>query len=814
MKHHIAVKFIAVILAALSLLAVVGSAAGIIVLATADLYSQSVDDLHAQQMESERREFAVNLAHRYASLNLGKLPEAYLDEYYGTYWYYSTFEYGYFFYTIKDEQGNIVESTVEVLSEDAVRYEIGVTDIRYRRVVHDQPSGEDMLPLEDATLPHNETIPDSTEPVATAAEEVRETTVTETMETTSPASTTEDILVDAADADTTMKSVEGTVPETSGIYSGEDSLAAASWVMETQETYSDWYYDYELDSYVQLSWQYADLPPYTVELYLLPGAMPDEYMWTLLEEVWNLRNELFYVLGFGLLGFAITIVYLCCAAGKKPGREEIRAEGLNRIPLDLYLGADILIVIFAVVFGAEAAWYLVQEASPLVIPFTALVGYGCALLVVGFLFAFAAQVKTPDRYWWRNSIGGRCLRLIAWLWNHFIDGCVWTGQHLPAAVKKTGGTLWGWAVILWGVLVKLVLALYELVKKLLLFLWAKLLLCLKWIGGKLTRFFSMLPLTWQWLLTAFGMLFLAFIAFNSNDGGWLLLCLGVYTAIVLYGTQAFGILSEGAKRMSKGDLDTKVDDKMLTGSFKEFAGDLNALSEVAVVAAQKQMKAERMRTELITNVSHDIKTPLTSIINYVDLMDKPHTPEEQEQYLEVLSRQSQRLKKLIDDLMEMSKASTGNLAVDITEVNAEEAINQALGEFADKLERAQLTPVFRAPETPITMRADGRLVWRVLSNVLSNAVKYALPGTRVYIDLMELDGKVVISLKNISRDELNVSADELLERFVRGDSSRNTEGSGLGLNIAQSLMELQKGQLQLLVDGDLFKVTLIFPGAY
>ena len=232
-----------------------------------------------------------------------------------------------------------------------------------------------------------------------------------------------------------------------------------------------------------------------------------------------------------------------------------------------------------------------------------------------------------------------------------------------------------------------------------------------------------------------------------------------------------------------------------------------------MVAAQKQLKSERMKTELITNVSHDIKTPLTSIINYVDLLQKPHTPEEEKTYLEVLNRQSQRLKKLIEDLMEMSKASTGNLTADITKLDAVESVNQALGEFADKLEKAQLTPVFRHPEESVAMMADGRLAWRVLSNLLSNTVKYALPGTRVYIDVMALEGKVIISLKNISRDELNVDADELMERFVRGDDSRNTEGSGLGLNIAKTLMELQKGQLQLLVDGDLFKVTLIFPGA-
>lgn len=230
-----------------------------------------------------------------------------------------------------------------------------------------------------------------------------------------------------------------------------------------------------------------------------------------------------------------------------------------------------------------------------------------------------------------------------------------------------------------------------------------------------------------------------------------------------------------------------------------------------MVAADKQLKSERMKTELITNVSHDIKTPLTSIINYVDLLEKPHSGEEQDEYLEVLSRQSQRLKKLIDDLMEMSKASTGNLQTDITQVNAVEAIMQALGEFSDKLDRAQLVPVFNPDAEEVKMMADGRLVWRVLSNLLGNVVKYALPGTRVYLDLMELEEDVVISVKNVSRAQLNISSEKLMERFVQGDVSRNTEGSGLGLNIAKSLMELQHGKLELLVDGDLFKVTLIFP---
>ena len=224
------------------------------------------------------------------------------------------------------------------------------------------------------------------------------------------------------------------------------------------------------------------------------------------------------------------------------------------------------------------------------------------------------------------------------------------------------------------------------------------------------------------------------------------------------------------------------------------------------------MYSERMRTELITNISHDIKTPLTSIINYVDLLGRPHSDQEGEQYLEVLGRQSQRMKKLIVDLVELSKVSSGNVEADIAQLDAVEAVTQALGEFSDKLTNARLEPVFTHPEEPVSVLADGRLLWRVLSNLFSNAVKYAMPDTRLYVDLVKLDGQVLISLKNVSREPLNVSAEELTERFVRGDTARKTEGSGLGLNIAKSLTELQSGQLQILVDGDLFKVTLIFPG--
>ena len=229
------------------------------------------------------------------------------------------------------------------------------------------------------------------------------------------------------------------------------------------------------------------------------------------------------------------------------------------------------------------------------------------------------------------------------------------------------------------------------------------------------------------------------------------------------------------------------------------------------VAVEKQMRSEHLKTDLITNVSHDIKTPLTSIINYVDLLQKEHTPEEEEKYLEVLSRQSNRLKKLTEDLIEASKASTGNISMELTSIDVKEILEQSLAEYKEKFDANGLEIITDIKDEDIKVRADGNLLWRILNNLYSNINKYALANTRVYIDVSKEDGNALISLKNISREQLNISADELMERFVRGDSSRHTEGSGLGLNIASSLAEIQKGSLKLSVDGDVFKTELRMP---
>lgn len=501
-------------------------------------------------------------------------------------------------------------------------------------------------------------------------------------------------------------------------------------------------------------------------------------------------------MALGLVLFAALAVFLCSVAGRKPDSSEIKAGGFNALPLDLY-GGVVLALCIALGYLAVEVIRHAQDAST-VLAAMLLLGYGGCVIFVCFCFAFAAQVKMGNWHWLRNSIVGRCISVAL----EIIRGIF----HLIP-------TLWSFAL-------RIVKDIFKVVSALAVLLWSWMKKCLTVTGRLLKKCLalcektlSLLPLTWQWIVVGGVLALMLPISFANDSKGCAVLWGIASLTTILYGANCFGRLLEGAKRMRSGDLESKVDDKYLVGCFREFAGELNGLADVAMVAARNQLKSERMKTELITNVSHDIKTPLTSIINYVDLLEKPHTEEEQKAYVEVLSRQSQRLKKLIDDLMEMSKASTGNIQVEIGEIDAVEAVTQALGEFADKLTAAGLTPVFHQSEENIMLLADGRLLWRAMSNVLSNAVKYALPGTRLYVDVSATQDKAIISFKNISGAQLNISAEELMERFVRGDSSRNTEGSGLGLNIAKSLMELQKGQLQLLVDGDLFKVTLVFPRA-
>ncbi len=294
---------------------------------------------------------------------------------------------------------------------------------------------------------------------------------------------------------------------------------------------------------------------------------------------------------------------------------------------------------------------------------------------------------------------------------------------------------------------------------------------------------------------------------------WLLEKLVLYPLVLWYCVQ-LNQLKNGTKKIAGGEPGYQISTKRMTGIFKEQGEQINHISDGMTHAIEERMKSERFKTELITNVSHDIKTPLTSIINYVDLLEKEDLHNETAQeYLEVLERQSSRLKKLIEDLIEASKASTGNLPVHLERLEAGIFMTQTVGEFEEKTKAAGLDLVIEKPETPVYIMADSRHFWRVIDNLMNNICKYAQSGTRVYINLEVKEAQVSITFRNTSKYPLNISSDELMERFVRGDSSRNTEGSGLGLSIANSLMDLMGGTFHLYVDGDLFKVVLGFAEA-
>ena len=326
-----------------------------------------------------------------------------------------------------------------------------------------------------------------------------------------------------------------------------------------------------------------------------------------------------------------------------------------------------------------------------------------------------------------------------------------------------------------------------------------------------------LSLFWKGVLVLAAVSMVELILFVANmhepDNLLVLFYIGkiVEAALILYVLLQMKMLKDGAKRIASGNLNQKIPTDKMRWVFKEHAEDINRVADGIEIAVEEQMKSERFKTELITNVSHDIKTPLTSIINYVDLMKKEElTDPTMLEYVDVLDRQSARLKKLIEDLMEASKASTGNLDVNLEECDMGVLLTQLVGEFGDKLSANGLEAVVSKPEEPVMIMADGRHIWRVLDNLMNNICKYSQENTRVYVSLEENEKDVQIVFKNISKVALNIPSDQLMQRFVRGDSSRHTEGSGLGLSIARSLTELMNGTLRLDIDGDLFKVTLKF----
>lgn len=303
-----------------------------------------------------------------------------------------------------------------------------------------------------------------------------------------------------------------------------------------------------------------------------------------------------------------------------------------------------------------------------------------------------------------------------------------------------------------------------------------------------------------------------YIIFRSYNVYFIVIFIDIVVLVLmLYLALCLEKIKQGIEKISDGDLEHKVDTSYMTGSFKSVSENLNNINGVLHSTIEEKMKSERFKTELITNVSHDIKTPLTSIINYVDLLKKEKIENEKaNEYIGVLDNHSLRLKKLVEDLVEASKASSGAMKVNFEKCNIGVLLYQTVGEFEEKLNLKNITPLINVSKKDLFVLADGRLLWRVFENLMSNICKYSLENTRVYIDAKENKENVIISFRNISKHQLNTTADELMERFVRADASRNTEGSGLGLSIAKSLIALQNGEFSVEIDGDLFKAEIIF----
>lgn len=506
------------------------------------------------------------------------------------------------------------------------------------------------------------------------------------------------------------------------------------------------------DSAYHVSYEFGNFQNYVVNCYISNPIVKKDWFYDsylLFQWLYPNRYHVITAVLAGALLILVALAILIAGAGRYRGAEGVVLRGQDKIPLDLYLFAGGMIEIALIIFIGNNFYYE-NYWGWIFVGWIAMV---ICCVGIAMLQSLAARFKAGG--WWRNTVlyhvlclCRRCLRV---LW------------RMVAALAKAIPLIW------------------------------KILLC--------------------FCAAVFINYFLQFLAFWNNSGFALLLSVMFNLALFLgIGFCALNMqrLKQAGERLAEGDFEQRVDKQWMVLDFLQHAHNLDSIGDGMAIAVQQRIKSERLKTELITNVSHDIKTPLTSIINYVDLLQKEPLPEKAAEYTAVLEKHSKRLKKLTEDIVEASKASTGNLPVLLQKTDLCELVNQSVGEYAERLEECRVEPVAAIPEEELFIMADGKLLWRVMDNLLGNVCKYTQPETRLYIDVQRQGGQVSVVLKNISRSRLNVAADELTQRFARGDSSRATEGSGLGLNIAQSLVELQKGSFGLAIDGDLFKVELRF----
>lgn len=461
------------------------------------------------------------------------------------------------------------------------------------------------------------------------------------------------------------------------------------------------------------------------------------------------------------------IIFLVCVLAQSGMRYRtpgmVHLSRLDRLPAEITLGVKIFAGFFLIMLCSESFWWNSDRMKPIRLLF----GYESGNL----------------RDWLIPLVTFSSAALLV------MDG-MWV---LCELVRRFRGGKWWHNTIVWRVLQ----------------------LCFRVVrhcAGLLKTVLENMPILWRWLCgcALFGLWTLFVIFVNGLVVLWFL------TALALGILGCFWIIQldrvrHGAEKIASGEISHQIETAKMVGAPRALAESLNRIGGATQIAVEERMKSERFRSELITNVSHDLKTPLTSIINYTDLLSKEECENEtMKGYIEVLCRQSNRLKKLTDDLLEASKASSGSLAVNLAPTDAAELLTQAVGEYEERFSKCNLHPVVEIRHQPLMIQADGRHLWRVFDNLLSNICKYSMPGTRVYLTAQSVNGEVQMIFRNISANPINVSADELTERFVRGDASRHTEGSGLGLAIADSLTNLQSGTMTLTVDGDLFKAVVAF----
>ena len=564
MRHALWLKFIAVALCALALLAAVGGGLGLAVLAHEDLLgSQSYEELAQEQEEHALSYQALMLAQNWATREYGGMPE---------------------------EEAELLRKigNRDWVKEDGYAYEI--------------------LDENGKTLYSSPALPETEQELEYSFQSL----------------SYEEFLAEGYD-DEALKE-KGAFH----MYRGDDTHGGVSYTARNATLKT----------------------PVTLKLSLAPGAVEPVESFAFLGMLYEHKEMVYAALIGGVLLFAICAVYLCAAAGCRKGTSEIKAGGLNALPLDLYAGGVVLVAVLCVEILDELDISRLERQSFFaLLQLGGVMGYVCCLAFVGFCFAFAAQVKMKGGHWFWNSVTGRCVKLCLWLVKKGWAVCLLVVPRLWQKGKGLALSLWKFAaavcVAVWGlvrrVFTELLPWLWKQGKRLLKDLWkfASALAILGWdiikktfallrrwlgqFGRYCERLFSRLPLIWQWLLVGAVLALWLLVAVGERMESMVILWCFCALAVVLYGANCFGALLEGAKRMRSGDLESKVDDKYLIGSFREFAEELNGLADVAMVAAQKQLKSDRMKTELITNVSHDIKTPLTSIINYVDLLEKPHT---------------------------------------------------------------------------------------------------------------------------------------------------------------------------------------------